>query len=99
MAGALGQDLDVSTHSDLTSFADSNYYLESVKDQVPSCLDFFPMLYFYALPLVSRFSPSSLTSDAFAQWVLAATQMLCCMYIDHLKPMEHACNWPDQLKQ
>lgn len=43
MAGALGQDLDVSTHSDLTSFADSNYYLESVKDQVPSCLDFFPI--------------------------------------------------------
>ena len=42
MSGALGQDLDVSTHLDLTSFADSNYYLESVlKIKTPAALIFF----------------------------------------------------------
>ena len=48
MSGALGQDLDVSTHLDLTSFADSNYYLESVlKIKTPAALIFFPILYLH----------------------------------------------------
>ena len=70
---------DVSTHLDLSSFAYSNYYLESVlKIKSPAALIFFPMLYFCALPLVSRFSPSSLTSEA---WLLldgSGQQHKCC---------------------